>query len=50
MKELTIISPAFESNKSIPSKHTCDGDYVNPTLNIEGIPEETKSLVSPKNE
>jgi len=45
MKELTIISPAFESNKPIPSKYTCDGDDVNPTLNIEGIPEETKSLV-----
>jgi Raf kinase inhibitor-like YbhB/YbcL family protein len=45
MKELTITSPAYESNKSIPSKHTCDGDDVNPTLNIEGIPEETKSLV-----
>jgi hypothetical protein len=45
MKELTIISPAFESNKSIPSKYTCDGDDVNPTLNIEGTPEETKSLI-----
>jgi len=45
MKELTITSPAFESNKSIPSKYTCDGDDVNPTLNIKGTPEETKSLV-----
>ena len=45
MKELTITSPAFESNKSIPSKYTCDGNNVNPTLNIEGIPKETKSLV-----
>ena len=45
MKELTIISPAFESNKSIPSKYTCDGNDVNPPLNIKGIPEETKSLV-----
>jgi len=45
MKELTITSPAFESNKSIPSKYTCDSNDVNPTLNIEGIPEETKSLV-----
>jgi len=45
MKELTITSPAFESNKAIPSKYTCDGDDVNPTLNIEGIPEGTKSLV-----
>lgn len=45
MKELTITSPAFESNKPIPSKYTCDGDNVNPLLNIKGIPEETKSLV-----
>jgi Raf kinase inhibitor-like YbhB/YbcL family protein len=45
MKELTIVSPAFESNKSIPSKYTCDGDDVNPPLNIKGTPEETKSLV-----
>ena len=45
MKELTITSPAFENNKSIPSKYTCDGNDVNPALNIEGIPDETKSLV-----
>ena len=45
MKELTITSPAFGNNKPIPSKYTCDGDNVNPTLNIEGTPEETKSLV-----
>jgi len=45
MKELTITSPAFGNNKLIPSKYTCDGDDVNPTLNIEGIPEETKTLV-----
>jgi Raf kinase inhibitor-like YbhB/YbcL family protein len=45
MKELTISSPAFEGNKLIPSKYTCDGDDVNPPLHIEGIPEKTKSLV-----
>jgi Raf kinase inhibitor-like YbhB/YbcL family protein len=45
MKELTIISSAFESNKLIPSKYTCDGDDMNPPLNIKGVPEETKSLV-----
>jgi len=45
MKKLTIISPAFKSNKSIPFKYTCNGDDVNPPLNIEGTPEETKSLV-----
>ena len=45
MKDLAVTSPAFENNKSIPSRYTCDGDDVNPPLTIEGIPEETKSLV-----
>jgi hypothetical protein len=45
MKELAVTSPAFENNKSIPSKYTCDGNDVNPPLIIEGTPEETKSLV-----
>ena len=45
MKELTVNSPAFENNKLIPSKYTCDGDDVNPPLIIEGVPDETKSLV-----
>jgi len=45
MKELTVNSPAFENNKLIPSKYTCDGDNVNPPLTIEGVPDGTKSLV-----
>jgi Raf kinase inhibitor-like YbhB/YbcL family protein len=45
MKELTVKSPAFENNKLIPPKYTCDGDNVNPPLTIEGVPNETKSLV-----
>ena len=45
VKELTVKSPAFENNKLIPSKYTCDGEDVNPPLIIEGIPEETRSLV-----
>jgi len=44
MKELTVKSPAFENNKSIPSKYTCDGEDVNPPLTIGGIPEKTQSL------
>ena len=44
MKELVVKSPAFESNKLIPSKYTCDGEDVNPPLTIEGMPEKTKSL------
>jgi Raf kinase inhibitor-like YbhB/YbcL family protein len=45
MKELTVSSPAFENNKLISSKYTCDGNNVNPPLTIEGVPDETKSLV-----
>ena len=45
MKELSVESPAFENNKFIPTKYTCDGDDVNPSLVIKGIPEEAKTLV-----
>jgi len=44
MKELTISSPAFKNNGFIPPKYTCDGNDVNPPLNIEGVPKETQSL------
>lgn len=42
MKELTLTSPAFEPNQTIPDKYTCEG--FNPPISIEGIPEGTKSL------
>jgi len=45
MKELRITSLAFQNNGVIPAKYTCDGDDLNPPLNIEGIPREAKSLV-----
>jgi Raf kinase inhibitor-like YbhB/YbcL family protein len=45
LKTLIVKSPAFESNKLIPAKYTCDGEEVNPPLTIEGTPEGTKSLV-----
>jgi Raf kinase inhibitor-like YbhB/YbcL family protein len=45
METLSIKSPAFESNKLIPAKYTCDGANVNPPLTIEDVPEETRSLV-----
>jgi Raf kinase inhibitor-like YbhB/YbcL family protein len=41
---MKITSPDFENNKFIPVKFTCEGDDVNPTLIIEGIPKEAKSL------
>lgn len=41
---LTIISPDFENEGRIPSRFTCDGERINPTLIINGIPEGTISL------
>ncbi len=45
MENLHVSSPAFENNKLIPAKYTCDGDDVSPPLTIGSIPEGTKSLV-----
>jgi len=45
MKNLIVTSPAFSNKTRIPSKYTCHGEDVNPQLNIEDIPDETKSLV-----
>lgn len=44
MGTLKISSPAFKHNEMIPAKFTCDGADVNPTLVIEGVPAEAKSL------
>lgn len=42
---LTLTSPAFADNASIPPRFTCDGDRsVSPALLIAGVPEGTKSL------
>lgn len=35
----------FELNKEIPKKYTCDGENINPPLEIKDIPDDTKSLV-----
>ncbi len=44
MNKLTIKSPAFEANKKIPKKYTCEGEAINPPLIIEDVPKEAKSL------
>ncbi|KKQ75546.1 MAG: Phospholipid-binding protein, PBP family [Candidatus Woesebacteria bacterium GW2011_GWB1_38_5b] len=41
---MTIKSPAFEQNQSIPVLYTCEGDDINPSLVFSDIPENTKSL------
>jgi Raf kinase inhibitor-like YbhB/YbcL family protein len=45
MEMLKITSSAFLNNEKIPEKYTYDGENINPEIDIEGIPEETKSLV-----
>ncbi len=45
MKELKVTSPAFEHNQAFPKKYSCDEQDINPPINIENIPEGTKSLV-----
>jgi Raf kinase inhibitor-like YbhB/YbcL family protein len=41
---LNLTSPAFESNGSIPSKYTCDGEGISPPLQISGVPAGSRSL------
>jgi Raf kinase inhibitor-like YbhB/YbcL family protein len=41
---LAISSAAFQHEGFIPSKYTCDGEGINPPLQIDKIPEETQSL------
>lgn len=43
-KQLTVTSPGFEADGTIPSKYTCDGKDVNPPLLIGQVPPETRSL------
>ncbi len=42
---MKLESSAFAHNKFIPAKYTCDGENINPSLVISGIPKEAKSLV-----
>lgn len=41
---MKITSPEFGNNGFIPKKFTCQGEDVNPSLIIEGIPEGTRSF------
>lgn len=41
---LKVTSNAFANNTLIPSKYTCDGENINPPLNIDHLPKEAKSL------
>ncbi|UCE88362.1 MAG: YbhB/YbcL family Raf kinase inhibitor-like protein [Pseudomonadota bacterium] len=41
---MTITSPEFAQNASIPQRFTCDGDDISPPLTWSGIPEGAQSL------
>jgi len=45
IQDINVFSSAFEPNRNIPRKYTCDGENINPPLEFEGIPEEAESLV-----
>ncbi len=42
---MQITSPAFSHHDFIPSQYTCEGENINPPLQITDIPENAKSLV-----
>ncbi len=42
---MKLESSAFEAEGKIPSKYTCDGENINPALQISDVPSGTKSLV-----
>lgn len=45
MNTLSLTSHSFEHNGKIPSKHTCDGEGISPSLQISGVDSRAKSLV-----
>lgn len=45
MQNMKITSPAFQNNANIPLKYTCDGENINPVIDISGVPRNSESLV-----
>jgi len=41
---IKLSNPSFTNNSFIPSKFSCDGENINPQLDIDHLPEGTKSL------
>jgi hypothetical protein len=41
---MQLTSPKFKANQPLPKKYTCDGEGINPPLNIIRTPPKTKSL------
>ena len=45
MVELSLKSSTFKHMGEIPSKYTCQGEDINPPLEISGVPQNAKSLI-----
>jgi Raf kinase inhibitor-like YbhB/YbcL family protein len=45
METMELASSAFNDNGPIPSRHSRDGDNLNPPLTISGVPEAARSLL-----
>lgn len=43
--ELIISSSAFENGTLIPEKYTCDGENINPPLDVAGLSEDAQTLL-----
>lgn len=43
-KSLIVVSAAFEHEKDIPAKYTCQGDNVHPAITVQNLPDSTKSI------
>ncbi|MEI9807022.1 MAG: YbhB/YbcL family Raf kinase inhibitor-like protein [Bacteroidota bacterium] len=43
-QKLTVQSPSFGHNGHIPVQYTCEGDNINPSIEISDIPGNTKTL------
>ena len=41
---MKIVSRAFNDGDSIPTRYTCDGDDINPPLEITDIPEDAETV------
>lgn len=43
-KGMKVTSPAFAANSAIPLKYSCEGQNINPEIDISGVPAAAKSL------
>lgn len=42
--ELLITSDAFKEGENIPRRYTCEGDNINPPLEVNNMPQETQTI------